>query len=80
MENLEVTTHRIYLPAGWALFSEQAISTPKLSFDTVFCLPAYKYVLQAVFVIFPMKAVMKNSRWDEMGDNATMQLEWNDTE
>ena len=80
MEDVEVTIDWNFRDVGRALFSGQATSIPKLSFDTVFFLSAYKYVLQAVSVIFPMKAVMKNRRWDEMRDNATMQLEWNDME
>lgn len=80
MEDVEVTIVWINILTPGALFSGQATSIPKLSFDTVFFLSAYKYVLQAVSVIFPMKAVMKNGRWDDMRDNATMQLEWNGME
>ena len=65
MENLEVTLVQINILTPGALFSEQAISTPKLSFDTVFLLVAYKYVSQAVFVIPPTKAETKKRQRDE---------------
>jgi hypothetical protein len=57
MEELEVTTHWIYILTPGALFAEHVTSIPKFPFDTLFLLLAYTYVSQAVSVIFPMKAV-----------------------
>ena len=59
MEELEVTTHWIYILTPGALFNEHATSIPKLSFDTVFLLFTHKYVSQADPVIPPTKVEIR---------------------
>ena len=61
MEDLEVTTHLIYFPAGWASFNEQATSTLKNFIDTVSWISAYIYVLQ-VDSVLPLMNAEKTKR------------------
>jgi len=80
MENIEVTTHWIYILTPGALFSDQAASIPKLFFDSLFLLLACKYVLQADPVIFPTKAKTKNPRCEGIRDISVTELERNAAE
>ena len=53
-------------PSRMSFFSEQATSIPKISFDTLFLISAYKYVLQAEADIPLTKAEIKKRQREEI--------------
>ena len=80
MEELEVTTHWIYILTPGALFAEHVTSIPKFPFDTLFLLLAHTYVSQAVSVIFPAKAKTYNHWREGISDIKVAELERNAAE